>query len=917
MIGKTISHYRIISLLGKGGMGEVYLAEDTTLNRKVALKFLPEMFTSDSERMARFEREAKLLASLNHPNIAGIYGLEKTDDTRFLALELVEGDTLADRLKRGPIPVDEALKFALQITEALEAAHGKGVIHRDLKPANIKITPEGKVKVLDFGLAKAFAGETAASELSNSPTLSDAATRQGVILGTAAYMSPEQARGKAVDKRTDIWAFGVVLYEMLAGKALFAGEDITSTLARVLERKPDFRSLPANLHPKINDTLERCLVKEAKNRCHDIADVRIEIQRVLTDPNGVSVKSVTGVEPRPKLRQMLSWAARTVVLIAIAGSAVWILKPMQPEPKRVVRFEYELPPGQQLAGGIAVSPDGSRFVYGTTNGLFLRALDALYARRISGTDKDSVQPFFSPDGQWLGYFSQSDNKLKKVAISGGAPQVLCDTSAGIAGASWDSEETIVYSDLVKGIMRVSANGGTPEILVEGNIANGAKEGFPVFPQMLPDGKNLLFTNAFNMSEFNNNQIIVQSLKSGKRKVLFKGGMYSRYLPTGHIAYTLPASNTNIGNYFAVSFDLDKLEVTGGPVSVLEGVAAGSSPDSGTLVYVPGPSGMTGAAGPASTLNTLVWVDREGKEETLGAAPKNYQSLNISPDGSKVALTVTDTGNMDIWVWDLSHQTPTRLTFDKADDDSPVWTPDGKRIVFGSNRGKTIGGIYWRSADGVGEVEPLGARPNRLIIPRSFSPDGKFLVTTEVLITATSVGTNIGMVSMEGNRGISDLLKEDYFELVPRISPDGRYMAYESDESGTDNVYVRPFPDVNGGRWQVSNNGGNSPLWSPDGRELFYRNGDATLAVDVETGPAFTHGNPRVLFRGTYLSGNILKVTSTPWDIGPDGKRFLMIKPPAATVSDSSTAGQTAAAWQTKIIVVTNWFEELKEKVPGP
>ncbi len=388
MIGKTLAHYEITSLLGKGGMGEVYQAKDLKLGRDVAIKILPDEFALDADRVARFQREAKLLASLNHPNIAAIYGLEESEGTNFLVMELVEGETLADRIKRGPIPVEEALKLALQITEALEAAHEKGVIHRDLKPANIKVTPDGKVKVLDFGLAKAFAEDQGEMKPLDSPTISDAATQKGVILGTAAYMSPEQAKGKSVDKRADIWAFGVVLFEMLTGKPLFQGEDTTSTLARVLEREPDYSSLNPNLHPRIRFLLERCLEKNPKNRYHDIADARVDIQKVLSDPNGVFEQPVTAVEAKPKLRQTLAWAAMTLVLIVIAGLAVWMLKPTPPpEPKRVMRFEYELPAGQlfnrDLTGAaqyqIAVSPDGSQFVYSTTDGLYLRSMNELNA----------------------------------------------------------------------------------------------------------------------------------------------------------------------------------------------------------------------------------------------------------------------------------------------------------------------------------------------------------------------------------------------------------------------------------------------------------------------------------------------------------------------------------------------------------
>jgi serine/threonine protein kinase/Tol biopolymer transport system component len=917
MIGKTLSHYQITNLIGKGGMGEVYQAKDQTLGRDVAIKVLPEEFAKDTDRVARFQREAKLLASLNHPNIAAIHGLEESGGTSFLVLELVEGETLSDRIKKGPISVEESLKLALQIAEALEAAHDRGVIHRDLKPANIKVTPESKVKVLDFGLAKAFAGEQAEMNLSNSPTLSDAATQQGVILGTAAYMSPEQAKGKAVDKRADIWAFGAVLFEMLTGRQLFKGETVSETLAAVLMREPDFSTLPPNLHPRIRLLLERCLEKEPKDRYHDIADVRVDIQKALADPSGVFAQPITGVEPKTKLRTVLPWITAALVLgLITAGVAVWKLKP--PEPKRVMRFTYELPEGQQLfvppnVGGIhlAVSPDGSQFVYLATDGLCLRPVDALDARLLAGTDKDSTEPFFSPDGQWIGYWSQSDQKLKKVAVSGGAPVVICDTTPLVLGASWNPDNTIIYSDLFTGVMRVSADGGTPEVLIKGTILNAAKEGFPVLPRMLPDGKTVVFTN-YTGNDPSNYQIGIQSLKSGERKILLRSGVAPVYLPTGHLVYSLV--NNNTANLLAVPFDLDKLEVKGGSVSLLEGIRTAAISDSGTLVYVPQPGtspvpkGEAAATTSASTGNTLVWVDRQGKEEPLGTAPDDYQGLKISPDGTKVALAINAAGNQDIWIWDIPHKTPTKLTFDKANNSSPIWTPDGKRIVFYSSRGGELGGVYSKSADGIGEAELLASKPDRAIAPSSFSRDGKTLALGE--LSLTPLGADIGMMSMEGKREFKELLKEKYFEVEPQISPDGRFLAYQSDESEKGQIYVRSFPNVNEGRWQVSSDGGGSPLWSPDSRELFYRNGDATMVVKVETEPAFQHRNPEVLFRGTYLLSNSVRtITRTPWDIHPNGKKFLMIKPAASTGAAPTAAGPR------KINIVLNWTEELKQRVP--
>jgi serine/threonine-protein kinase len=888
MIGTTLGHYQITSQLGKGGMGEVYQAKDQTLGRDVAIKVLPDEFAKDADRVARFQREAKLLASLNHPNIAAIYGLEASEGTNFLVLELVEGDTLADRIKAGPVPVEEALKLALQIAEALEAAHEKGVIHRDLKPANIKVTPDGKVKVLDFGLAKAFAGEQAELNLSNSPTLSNASTQQGIILGTAAYMSPEQARGEAVDKKADIWAFGCVLFEMLTGRGMFEGRTVSDTLAAVLMREPEWTRLPPNLHPRIRLLLERCLEKEAKNRYGVISDARVDIQKALADPGGVFGQPITTLEPRTKLRTILPWVAAAIVLAAvIAGVAVWKLKPS--EPRQVMRFEYDLPEGQKFGDlgnpVLAVSPDGSKFAYNTSQGIYLRSMDQPTARLIPGTDQGAKQPFFSPDGQWVGYWSVAENQLKKIPITGGAPVTICNAQNPRL-PYWGVDDTIVYAQ-TKGIMRIPGSGGSPKLIVE------AQGNAWFAPQILSDGKLVLFSEY----KAGGAQIVVQSLNSGQRKVLV-GGWVSRYLPTGHIVYIIG------NNLFAVPFNLKTLEVVGGPVPMVEGILylGGTScpqytvSDSGTIVYIPGTLGNT-AAGP-----TLVWVDREGKDEPLAAPANDYHFPNISPDGTRVALTINIIG-ADIWIWDLVRKTMTRLTFDKKNNMQSIWTPDGKRIVYKSDGEGVPGGVYWKAADGTGEAEKLASASDRYLLPWSWSSDGKTLVMSE----ATPDGKDdIGVLSVEGDRVRKPLLQhEGHKELQPKISPDGRWMAYTSNESSQLEVYVRPFPEIDKGRWQVSTSGGSNPLWSPNGRELFYLSNDSAMAVSFETEPTLSFGTPKTLFRSTYALSGLGGGTS--WDISPDGKRFLMLKEPQSTVG--------AGGAPQMINIVLNWFGELKQRVP--
>ncbi len=890
-IGQSLSHYSIVEKIGKGGMGEVFRAKDQVLGRDVAIKVLPEEFARDADRVARFQREAKLLASLNHPNIAAIHGLEESSGTQFLVLELVEGQTLADRIKAGAVPVEEALKLALQITEALEAAHEKGVIHRDLKPANIKVTPDGKVKVLDFGLAKAYAGDREEVNLSNSPTLSDAATQQGVILGTAAYMSPEQARGKAVDKRADIWAFGCVLYEMLAGHAAFSGRDVTDILAAVIRSDPEWKNLPANLHWRLREVLERCLEKEAKDRYSGINDARVEIRKILADPGGVSAQSVAAAEPRTRLRTMIPWAAAALVLgLIIAGVAVWKYKPT--EPRQVIRLEHYLPDGQQFndkgsAPALAVSPDGKQFVYSTPKGLYLRSVDEWTASLIVGTEAFPMEPFFSPDGKWIAYYSPTDFKLKKISVNGGSPVALCDVQMLLV-ASWAADNTIAYGQLAGDIMQVSADGGTPKLLVK------AKSGLLAAPQILPGGKAVLYT-AFNANTLQG-RIMVQSLKSGESKELFAGSA-ATYLPTGHIIYVPPNSST----VFSVPFDLGKLDVKGGPVPIVEGVQQYAVSESGTLVYIPG---GTSAAGPNA--RTLVWVDKKGKETPIAASPNDYRSPRISPDGTSVALEIYGGGKSDIWIWDLARETMTRLTFNESSS-APLWTLDGRRIAYFSVSGDKPG-VYWKAADGTGGDEMLGSAPDRALMPWSWSRDGKTMALFEA---PGGMNWDIGSLSMEGDHKRKPLLQEKYIELQPKISPDGKWMAYMSSESGSNEIYVRPFPDVNKGRWQVSTSGGDSPLWSPDGRELFYRNGDLVVAVAVETEPSFKCGKPMSLFQGKYQPLSLQDAHQ--WDISPDGSRFLMMKPSAST--GAAPAIPAASGLRPKINIVLNWTEELKQRVP--
>ena len=886
--GTKLGHYEISTLLGKGGMGEVWRARDTKLGREVAIKTLPQEFAKDADRLARFEREAKLLASLNHPNIAAIYGLEEHEGTRFLVLELVEGDTLADRLNRGAIPVEETLKLALQIADALKAAHDKGVIHRDLKPLNIKVTDDDTVKVLDFGLAKAFAGDEAEATVSNSPTLSMAATQQGLILGTAAYMSPEQAKGRTVDKRTDIWAFGCVLYEMLTGRQSFGASDVTESLAAVIRSEPQWGTLPTNLHPRLRETVERCLRKPVAKRYQDIGDVKVDLEQVLDDPGGVLVQPVAeAVEAKPQSK--LPLVAVILLTAIVVGAAVWLLKPAS-EPDSVVRLAHVLPDGDAFTREnrhlLAVSPVGTRIVYVANNQLYLRNLGELEARPIQGTATNPSEPFFSPDEEWVGYWSFPD-QLMKIPVGGGVAVSLTDTALGIGlrRASWGADDTIVYAQ-PEGIMRVSANGGTPDLLIAGpNL--GA-------PQILPNDA-LLYSVGAQME----GEVTVQSLDSEEPKALF-AGVFPTYVPTGHIVYQVDDV------LFAVPFDVDSMEVTGGPVALLEGVRGGppqyALSDSGSLVYVPG-----GAVG---TDLVMALVDRDGAIETLDVPPQDYVAPRISPDGRRVAVGVMDEeGGSAIFIYDLAGNTAMRRLTQTLEGNNfgPLWTPDGECVTFTSDRDGTLG-IYWQSADGTEVAEELFLAEEGTINlqPTSWSADGRTL--------AFHQNNAIWTLSLDDEAEPNPTLffdVPDTNQVAAVFSPDGNWLAYYSYESGQGGVYVQPFPPT-GRIATVTENSALEPLWSADGTELFYQLVPPTRigAVDVTTAAGITFGVERLLpIENFLISRQFAGDNFRDYDQTPDSQQFV--------VTFRAVEAETGESIQRQINIVLNWFEELKERVPLP
>jgi eukaryotic-like serine/threonine-protein kinase len=896
LIGRQIGSYQVVWLLGAGGMGEVYQARDTKLGRNVALKVLPAAFVHDPERLSRFQREARMLASLNHPNIATIHGLEQSDGVHYLVMELVPGETLAERLSAGALSIDEVLKIGGQIAEALEAAHERGVIHRDLKPANVKVTPEGRVKVLDFGLAKAFASD-GGLDLSHAPSLTAMGTEEGRILGTPAYMSPEQARGKAVDKRTDIWAFGCVLYELLTARQAFRGETLSDTIAGVLEREPDWQVLPPATPAKIRDLLRRCLQKDSQRRLHDIADGRIEIEEALSAPaTGELTAPVKGV--RALGRRALLLSLGTLLLGgAITGLAVWNLKPT-PSPQRTVsRLTITLPPGQQLAGlesgpAMALSPDGTHLAYVARQSgnqqLYVRAMDSQEAKPIPGTE-GAVNPFFSPDGQWVAFFAGGN--LKKVPVSGGAALTLAIVALP-RGASWGSQGIIAFAPTTDGaLQQVPEAGGTPQLLTRLEKRDISQR----WPEFLPGGKAMLFAASASTSSWPNAQVAVQSLGTGERRDLIHGGTNPRFAPSGHLVYAQG------GNLMAVPFDPQRLTATGAAVPVVEGVlqatvsgvAQYNFSSTGSLVYIPG--------GVQSAQSGLAWVSRNGTAQPLATPLSAYRGPRLSPDGSRVAVAI-EGQESQTWLYDLSRETLTRLTFEGGANYNSVWTPDGKRIAFNSNKEGPVN-IFWQLADGSGGLERL-ITSEYAQAPMSWSPDGQVLAFVEVNPTT---GRDIWMLRMGDPSAVSGqvrkaqpFLRTPFTESAPRFSPNGRWLAYVSDESGRFEIYVQPYPGP-GGKWQISTEGGTEPVWNPNGRELFYRSGDKMLAVEIATQPGFSAGRPRILFEGKYQPA---PATFPNYDVSADGQRFLMLK-----------LVEQAEAAPTQINVVLNWFEELKRRVP--
>jgi eukaryotic-like serine/threonine-protein kinase len=911
--GTRIGTYEVIERIGFGGMGEVYRARDTKLNRDVALKVVLAAVAKDPDRLARFKREAHVLASLNHPNIAQIHGFEDSGDTHALVMELVEGPTLADRLAAGAIPVDEAMPLAKQIAEAVEAAHERGVIHRDLKPANIKVRADGTVKVLDFGLAKALEPGSGIADQAPvtgaspplPPTITSPLTLQGVILGTAAYMSPEQARGRVVDRRADIWAFGCVLFEMLTGARAFDADDVTDTMVAVLSKEPDWPRLPASA-VAVRPLLVRCLKKDPRQRLQAIGDARLQIEELIS---GTS-ESLTS--PAGTKRSSRGVASRTIAALvggAVATLVTWaVMRPAPQDRRPAARFELNPSTAHALSMNIAdrnlaISPDGLHIVYraGPSAELVVRAVDRLETRVLDAT-AGARYPFFSPDGRWVGFFDGV--ALKKVSIAGGPVTTICPSQIP-RGASWGENGTIVFAtqDKTTGLLRVPAAGGEPTVLTTPDAARGERDHHHV--SWLPQERAVLFT-IVPTNPADPPHVALLDVQTGQRKTLIRGGSQPAYVETGHLVYA--AANT----LNAVRFDLDRLAVVGDPAHVTDPVLM--SPElggafaanyavswHGTLVYVPT------AVGAAA--RSLVWVDRTGRETPTGAPPNMYAAPRLSPDGRRIALEIRDRQN-DIHVLDLARRAFVRLSPGASVETSPIWTPDGQRIVFSSRRDGSSSSLYAQAADGAGTVERLTTGAD-FQEPAWVAPDGTGILgedispktAGDIVWFPLTTPSRLPNQQQTDSPGVATrVLNSPFIEYRPEVSPNGRYVAYLSNESGRDEIYVRPFPRVQDGIWRVSTDGGVKSAWARNGRELYYLDPSSVLnAVPVDTaGPRFSFGTPVKLFQ---MASDAQAYAPRDYDVAQDG-RFLVVKPDAP-----------ASRRPADMVVIMNWFEELMAKLP--
>ncbi len=908
MAGRRLGAFELLSRIGVGGMGEVYRARDTKLGRDVAIKLLPAAFAHDRDRVSRFRREAQLLATLNHPHIAAIYALEEADDTLGLVLELVEGPTLGERLGTGPLSMGEALTVARQTAAALDAAHKKGIVHRDLKPANIKLAPGETVKVLDFGLAKAIADPVFAG----APSLATVdATCEGIVMGTPAYMSPEQARGLPIDQRTDIWAFGCVLFEALTGRRAFSGVSVADCLAAILDRDPDWSLLPAAAPAGIARLLRECLEKDMQRRLQDFGDMARRLDEIAATASGVAISRVTGPRTRRQFTSISVAMLATVLAAAFGGWWIWQVT------LRPVATDVELASAESIvpthSSEVALSPDGSLIAYasvtsmsnmpGMTDGTALASgspasgsmSEQIYVQpRTTGGARPlggalGGAPFFSPDGQWLAFWHAPTATIRRVALSGGTPTKICAAPSGIAGGAWGPDGTIVFAWF--DLYRVPADGGTPGVLLKVDEQQG--ERFYRHPAFLPSGDAIVFTvGRSDTDSYDDSDIAVLSLRSGKKRILIRGGTSPRYSPSGHLIYA------HGGKLLAVRFYVDRQEVIGRPFEVVDGVftsettgmAAYAVSASGNLVYAAG-SVERGARVP-------VWVDRSGRAAPLSMPVRAYLHPRISPDARNIAVEIEGPSH-DIYTYDLARGVLEKMSFDGTSH-WPVWTPDGERLTFRSWKTGTM--TMWTMPANRSAASQLLTSIGSMQSPESWSPDGRTLAFTQM--DNMEHGSDIYVLTLP-DRTPRPLLATKFSEGSPKFSPDGHWVAYSSNESGRAEVYVVAYQGP-GAMTQISSDGGTDPVWRRDGRELFYRSGDLMMVVGINAGTPFDGLRPTVLWEGHYVAGagsscGMTGPTSANYDVSADGQRFLMIKDTGAPVESK------------RLHVVSNWSRTLGEQ----